>query len=61
MATQQLQQAEAYRSAVHARGEQSGTMETAVQAVEPNDLPEAGQFRGYVTNRDGSTGASRIE
>jgi tetratricopeptide (TPR) repeat protein len=46
MAAQQLQQAEAYRSAVNARGEQSGVRETAIQAVEPNDVPEAGNSTG---------------
>lgn len=46
MAAQQLQQAEAYRSTVNARGEQSGVRETAVQAVEPNDVPEAGNSTG---------------
>jgi Flp pilus assembly protein TadD len=39
MAAQQLQQVEAYRSAVSGRGPQSGRMETAVQTIELNDVP----------------------
>ena len=47
MAAQQLQQVEAYRSAVNGRGAQSGAMETAVQPVELNDVPgEAGTSTG---------------
>lgn len=47
MAAQQLQQVEAYRSAVNGRGAQSGSMETAVQPVELNDVPgEAGTSTG---------------
>lgn len=39
MAAQQLQQVEAYRSAVNGRGAQSGSMETVVQPVELNNVP----------------------
>jgi tetratricopeptide (TPR) repeat protein len=46
MAAQQLQQVEAYRSAVNTHGAQSGSRETAVQTVEPNDVPEAGNSTG---------------
>ena len=47
MAAQQLQQVEAYRSAVSSRGAQSGNMHTAVQTVEPNDVPgEEGNSTG---------------
>jgi Flp pilus assembly protein TadD len=42
MAAQQLQQVEAYRSAVSGRGAQSGNMQTAVQPVELNDVPGDG-------------------
>ncbi|MGZ7059935.1 MAG: tetratricopeptide repeat protein [Candidatus Angelobacter sp.] len=40
MAAQQLQQVEAYRSAVARSGPQSGRIETAVQTIEPNDVPD---------------------
>ncbi len=47
MAAQQLQQVEAYRSAVSGRETGSGRMETAVQPVELNDVPgEAGNSTG---------------
>jgi Flp pilus assembly protein TadD len=39
MAEQQLQQVEAYRSAMSGRGPQSGRMEPAVQPIELNDVP----------------------
>jgi Flp pilus assembly protein TadD len=39
MAAQQLQQVEAYRSAVSGRNPQSGRMEPAVQTIELNDVP----------------------
>jgi hypothetical protein len=39
MASQQLQQVEAYRSAVSGGGPQSGNMQTAVQTVELNQVP----------------------
>jgi Flp pilus assembly protein TadD len=39
MAAQQLQQVEAYRSAVSGHGQQSGRMEPAVQTIELNDVP----------------------
>jgi hypothetical protein len=42
MAAQQLQQVEAYRSAVSGHGGQSGNMQTAVQTVEINDVPGEG-------------------
>jgi len=43
MAAQQLQQVEAYRSAVSGHGAQSGNMQTGVQTVELNEVPgEAG-------------------
>ncbi len=42
MAAQQLQQVEAYRSAVSGHGGQSGNMQTAVQTVELNDVPGEG-------------------
>jgi tetratricopeptide (TPR) repeat protein len=47
MAAQQLQQVEAYRSAVSGQGAQSGHMQTAVQTIEPNELPDdAGNSTG---------------
>ena len=47
MAAQQLQQVEAYSSAVSGHGGQSGNMQTAVQTVELNDVPgEAGNSTG---------------
>jgi tetratricopeptide (TPR) repeat protein len=47
MAAQQLQQVEAYRSAVSGRGTQSGSPETAAQPVELNNVPgEAGASTG---------------
>jgi len=47
MAAQQLQQVEAYRSALNGREAKSGSMETAVQPVELNDVPgEAGTSTG---------------
>ena len=61
MAAQQLQQVEAYRSAVNARGEQSGLMETAVQTVELNDVPEAGNSTGSSQGGTEIRIASRIE
>jgi hypothetical protein len=39
MAAQQLQQVEAYRSAVSGRSPQSGRMEPAAQTIELNDVP----------------------
>ncbi|HEY4676112.1 MAG TPA: tetratricopeptide repeat protein [Candidatus Angelobacter sp.] len=47
MAAQQLQQVEAYRSAVSGPGSQSGHVQTAVQTIEPNDVPDdAGNSTG---------------
>jgi tetratricopeptide (TPR) repeat protein len=47
MAAQQLQQVEAYRSAVSGHEAQSGNMQTGVQPVELNDVPgEAGNSTG---------------
>lgn len=43
MAARQLQQVEAYRSAVPGREGQSGNMQTAVRQVEPNDVPGAAE------------------
>ncbi|HEV7521791.1 MAG TPA: tetratricopeptide repeat protein [Candidatus Angelobacter sp.] len=39
MAEQQLQQVEAYKSAMSGRGPQSGRMEPAIQPIELNDVP----------------------
>jgi len=51
MAAQQLQQVEAYRSAVSGRSPQSGRMEPAVQTIELNDVPgEPGNSTGSTQN-----------
>ncbi len=51
MAAQQLQQVEAYRSAVSGRSPQSGRMERAVQTIELNDVPgEPGNPTGSTQN-----------
>lgn len=51
MAAQQLQQVEAYRSAVSGRSPQSGRMEPAVQTIELNDVPgEPGNPTGSTQN-----------
>jgi tetratricopeptide (TPR) repeat protein len=46
MAAQQLQQVEAYRSAVSRGGTQSGNMQTAVQSVELNEIRDEGDSAG---------------
>ena len=51
MAAQQLQQVEAYRSAITGRGPQSGRVETAVQTIEFNEVPdEPGGSKGSGPN-----------
>ena len=62
MAAQQLQQVEAYRSAVSGHGGQSGNMQTAVQTVELNKVPdEAGNSTDSSQKRAGNTDSFRIE
>ena len=51
MAAQQLQQVEAYRSAITGRGQQPGRVETAVQTIELNEVPdEPGGSKGSGPN-----------
>jgi Flp pilus assembly protein TadD len=51
IAAQQLQQVEAYRSAITGRGPQSGRVETAVQTIEFNEVPdEPGGSKGSGPN-----------
>jgi len=54
MAAQQLQQVEAYRSAVSGGGAQSGKMQTAVQTVELNEVP------GEAENSPGSAEVRKL-